>query len=227
MAQSLPMLITVDARLDCNNGNKVFWFDEGSYEMTPYSGAMNFWNRPDGGCGWIFLANARVYATGLNYRVRSPLSGVCSYFAPGSYPTIAAAFNSAIGQSVIIEVPPGGSWVDFGQRDSWCYDNRGVFTVMISCPDSDRDGICDSEDACPFSDTSPTVVIDGCDTGVSNVISESGCSITDEILAAANSAKNYGQFRSWLNHYLSDMMDAGILNKNDAKAIKRCALSAK
>ncbi|MHC4305970.1 MAG: hypothetical protein ACYSW2_16045, partial [Planctomycetota bacterium] len=46
-------------------------------------------------------------------------------------------------------------------------------------PDSDGDGIPDDEDACPDSILTPTIVINGCDSGVTNVLFEDGCTMSD------------------------------------------------
>ena len=45
--------------------------------------------------------------------------------------------------------------------------------------DSDGDGVPDASDACPDSDLSPTLIINGIDTGIENTVDENGCSLAD------------------------------------------------
>ncbi len=52
------------------------------------------------------------------------------------------------------------------------------------------------EDDCPDSDLSDTVVIDGCDSGVTNTLSEDGCTITDLVAECAEDASTHDQFVS-------------------------------
>ena len=47
--------------------------------------------------------------------------------------------------------------------------------------DSDEDGVPDAGDKCPLSDSTPTVVIAGCDSLVHNKGLNSGCTISGEI----------------------------------------------
>ena len=53
--------------------------------------------------------------------------------------------------------------------------------LPVGAPDDDGDGVSNNEDLCPASDLSPTVVILGCDTGVDNVVSSYGCTISELI----------------------------------------------
>lgn len=51
--------------------------------------------------------------------------------------------------------------------------------------DSDGDGVTDDVDLCPDSDLSLSVVIDGCDSGVNNILLADGCTISDVIAQCA------------------------------------------
>src|SRR5262249_19800254 len=59
-------------------------------------------------------------------------------------------------------------------------DTIATFDMVVSTilPD-DGDGVPNAQDACPHSDLSPTVSIDGCNSGVSNSVFASGCTISD------------------------------------------------
>ena len=73
---------------------------------------------------------------------------------------------------------------------------NGTIYYQILVLDSDGDGIPDDEDACPNSDLSPTIVIDGCDSGVGNLLFQDGCTMADMIAECADGAVNHGQFVS-------------------------------
>ncbi|HEV8346764.1 MAG TPA: hypothetical protein VGQ16_09325, partial [Vicinamibacterales bacterium] len=77
--------------------------------------------------------------------------------------------------------------------------------------DADVDGLADNLDQCPASDRRPTVIIDGDNTAVANVMFTSGCTIADLVLAEAAGARNHGGFVSGLAHLLNALRDAGII----------------
>jgi hypothetical protein len=90
-------------------------------------------------------------------------------------------------------------------------------------PDDDNDGVPDEVDACPCSNLSPTVVIDGCDSGVTNVLNENGCTISDLLSEIGSSAKNHGQYVSKVSALLNVLKDAGIISGKDKGKIQSCA----
>jgi len=89
--------------------------------------------------------------------------------------------------------------------------------------DSDGDGVADVEDACPASDLSPTVVIDGCDSGVGNPLFPDGCTISDLVSACAAAAGNHGQFVSCVSSLTNDLKSAGVISGEEKGAIQSCA----
>ncbi|MDY7095318.1 MAG: PA domain-containing protein [Acidobacteriota bacterium] len=92
--------------------------------------------------------------------------------------------------------------------------------------DSDGDGLPNIEDACPSSDLGSTVVIDGCDSGVTNTLLADGCSITDLILACADGAGNHGAFVSCAAQVGNDLKRAGVISGRDKGQIQSCAASS-
>lgn len=92
--------------------------------------------------------------------------------------------------------------------------------------DSDGDGILDDSDSCLDSDISPTVVISGCDSGVTNTVLSEGCSITDLIAECAASAKNHGKFVSCVAHLTNELKKDGVITGKEKGAIQSCAAQA-
>ncbi len=91
--------------------------------------------------------------------------------------------------------------------------------------DDDNDGCDDSEDPHPFSNQDATVIIDGCDSGVSNVfVSENGCSNMSDLIAdAAAAATNHGGFVSAVAALANAWKKAGIISGSEKGAIQSCA----
>jgi rhodanese-related sulfurtransferase len=73
-------------------------------------------------------------------------------------------------------------------------DVDGVGDACDTCPhdaqnDADGDGLCGDVDACPDSDVLPTIVISGCDSGISNKPLTGGCTMNDEIIKCGDSSR--------------------------------------
>lgn len=93
-------------------------------------------------------------------------------------------------------------------------------------PDADFDGVSDDSDECLGSNLAPTVVIDGCDSGVPNTLLASGCTITDLVLECAVGAGNHGAFVSCATRTLNELKKAGIITGEQKEAIQSCASGA-
>ena len=100
------------------------------------------------------------------------------------------------------------------------YDNLQFGKGVI---DTDGDGIADDDDACPNSDLSATVVIDGCDSGVDNTLGTDGCTLSDLFGMCVEGSKNHGQFVSCVAHLTNDLKKAGIITGAEKGAITSCA----
>jgi hypothetical protein len=92
--------------------------------------------------------------------------------------------------------------------------------------DADLDGVADDVDCSPNSDLSPTIVIDGCDSGVPNILFSNGCTISDLIAQIAANANNHGQFVSGVAHLTNDLKKAGLITGSQKGAIQSCAAGA-
>ena len=88
---------------------------------------------------------------------------------------------------------------------------------------SDGDGIPDGADECLGSDSSSTVVIDGCNSGVTNAVFANGCRISDAIEACANGAVSHGDFVSCVTGYTNTLKWNGIITGAQKGKIQSCA----
>jgi hypothetical protein len=91
---------------------------------------------------------------------------------------------------------------------------------------SDGDGVPDGADECLGSARGTTVVIDGCNSGVSNTTFGDGCRITDQIAACEASAANHGAFVSCVAHLTDAYRQGGVISGADRGEIGRCAAQA-
>jgi len=103
-------------------------------------------------------------------------------------------------------------------------DSGSAYVLRVD--DTDGDGIPDDEDDCSNSDLSPTVVIDGCDSGVENDLFGNGCTIADQVHECAMNAGNHGQFVSCVAHLTNDLKKAGVITGQEKGAIQSCAAQA-
>ena len=107
---------------------------------------------------------------------------------------------------------------------------RPAFAQTPGCPppgvDTDHDGLCDGDDACPASDVAATIVIDGCDTGVANASFKDGCTMADELAVCAESPRNHGRYVSCVAKLANTWKRAGLLAAGEKGKIVRCAARA-
>jgi hypothetical protein len=94
-------------------------------------------------------------------------------------------------------------------------------------PDADTDGVADGDDQCAGSDTQPSVVIGGCDSGVPNTTQPNGCTILDPIHDCAVGAFNHGGFVSCVAHETNALKKAGVISGGQKGAIQSCAAKAR
>ncbi len=95
--------------------------------------------------------------------------------------------------------------------------------ITVPVQDSDGDGIPDDEDACPESILTATIIIDGCDSGVGNLLFEDGCTMADLIAECAEGAVNHGQVVSCVAHLTNEWKRAGLIEGQEEGRIQSCA----
>ena len=91
--------------------------------------------------------------------------------------------------------------------------------------DTDLDGIDDLIDECLPSDLSPTVVINGVDTGIPNTAANAvGCTLADLIQdivdVCLENAKNHGKFVSCVSHETNILKRARTISGNQKGKIQ-------
>ena len=96
-------------------------------------------------------------------------------------------------------------------------------TCQIEGVDTDGDGVPDEDDACPNSNLDPTVVIDSCDSEVSNTLLADGCTISDEIEGCAVNAERHGSFRRCVSKLCDGLQKDGVLTGPEKDQILSCA----
>ncbi len=111
------------------------------------------------------------------------------------------------------------------EQENWLTPGLNNFRVN-GFYDSDQDGVPDAEDSCPESNLEDTVIIDDCDTGVTNEIVAEGCTMSDLIAQCAEGAKNHGKFVSCVAHLTNDWMKAGLISGKEKGKIQKCAAQA-
>jgi hypothetical protein len=89
--------------------------------------------------------------------------------------------------------------------------------------DADNDGFDDQPDECDASILSPTVVVAGTDTGIDNLMFTTGCTMNDYLAAAADDAKNHGQFVSAVAHLGNSWRNAGLITTEERKTLLNLA----
>lgn len=92
--------------------------------------------------------------------------------------------------------------------------------------DADLDGVPDNFDCEPNSNFAPTVVIGGCDSGVTNFLFTSGCTLSDLIAHIAANSSNHGQFVSGVADLTNQLKKAGLITGAQKGSIQSCAAGA-
>lgn len=101
--------------------------------------------------------------------------------------------------------------------------NSAVRVVPIASLDTDGDGIPDAADACPASDVNPTLVLNGCGTGVTNTLDANGCTLADHFGAVGSSAKNHGEYVAVVTRFVNRLVDENLIETNKKGAVISCA----
>ena len=114
-------------------------------------------------------------------------------------------------------------------------DQKGEQAIILACDehltcapedlaaegtDTDGDGILDDVDACPASDLRTMVILDGCTSGVENILFEDGCTLADLLQGALASGGEAA-----LAELLAGLQEEGIAAE-EVEAIAECVASS-
>lgn len=149
--------------------------------------------------------------------------------SPASYTNVMLDAPQTLNFGITFTVPlgtPNGTY-SFKLNlvgDGAVYGSQTV-TIKVNS-DSDGDGCADSVDPHPNSNTTPTVIIDGCNSGVPNVFVTSCSTMSDLIGDCAAKAKNHGQFVSCVSDLTNAWKTAGLITGAQKGAIMSCAGSS-
>ena len=135
----------------------------------------------------------------------------------------------ALGAVCVITETPAGSGVFIAE----CTAEIMHFTDfgLVAPLDTDGDGIPDDfpglrNDRCPDSILDETVIIDGCDSGVENVLLRRGCTISDRVEICADRARNHGKFVRCVSRLTNRLKRRGIISGKEKGSIQKCAAKA-
>jgi len=107
-------------------------------------------------------------------------------------------------------------------------DSDGIHDACDLCPldpenDADADGVCGDADACANSNLGLTVSVAGCDTGVSNMMFITGCTLQDRINLCGVGVQNHGEFVSCVSHLADELNRQGVLTGRQKGRLQQCA----
>jgi len=86
---------------------------------------------------------------------------------------------------------------------------------------TDRDGVLDGADVCPGSITTPTVVLNSCDSQVPNTVHPSGCTVSDVLNVCAGA--RHGAYTSCIALTSMALRFTGVITGPQVGAIVKCA----
>lgn len=102
-----------------------------------------------------------------------------------------------------------------------------TFELMLDIgwtfPDVDGDGVADDEDCNQNSDTAPTIIIGGIDTGVPNTLFPTGCTMSDLLSLLKTGAANNGAYVSAVAHLTNQWVADGSITGAQKGAIENAA----
>lgn len=123
-------------------------------------------------------------------------------------------------RSLAVDVTDGAVWIGTGldaDARTLKLDSNGAERLSISGLGT-IDGIAVI--------LSGTVVIDGCNSGVTNTLLTSGGTISDLIAECTKGARNHGQFVSCVVHATDELKETGTISGQQKSAIQNCAAHA-
>jgi len=181
----------------------------------------------------ILVLNLQDFAKAPAFLQEDPL--ILQFMTQGTL-----AFNQALKANL----PPGVHYFDTFSRfsdfiaDPEDYGLSNVTDQLILTPGADPneyffwDGVHPTTAAhgiianALYQSIAPTVIIGGNDSGVPNLLLDTGSTISDLIALAAIDAKNHGQFVRSVASITNELMKSGVISGRQKGAIQSCAAQA-
>ncbi|MBI1825238.1 MAG: hypothetical protein HY287_04485 [Planctomycetes bacterium] len=102
-------------------------------------------------------------------------------------------------------------------------DTGSVGDGFTCLPDGDGDGLPTQKDACPNSDLAARLVIDGCDTGLSNRLQVNGCTMTDDVHRCQKAARSHVAFVRCVSSASNAWIRQKLILWSDKTVVVKCA----
>jgi hypothetical protein len=119
----------------------------------------------------------------------------------------------------------GEAFAECGERPVHAdatYELQVSLSEAAQVNDADSDGVADDSDCNPNSDPNPTVVLQDCDSGVTNTMFSNGCNVADLVSACAQGASNHGKFSSCVTAVTNDLARNNQIFASDKLLIQSC-----
>ncbi len=104
---------------------------------------------------------------------------------------------------------------------------NGTDPTVPGVADTDGDGVPDAYDEFPDSDTSPTILVEGVDSGVINYTLDSGHTRADLVNSASvecqATVKNHGQYVQCMAHALNDLLKSDLITDEEKEDLQSAA----
>ncbi len=180
------------------------------------------------GCSEVYCDNSGCWCTASALGPPSLNNGFVSVAAGGFHSLARKADGSIVAWGCELRTDYGQCNVPAPNADfiAVAADSSHSLAIRRVVEDADGDGVVDGDDLCLGSDVGETIVIDKCDTGIANEVSDEGCTRADTVAVCAEEARNHGQFVQCVAQLANGWKRSGAITDADRGRIMRCAAQA-
>jgi hypothetical protein len=196
-----------------------------AYRPLTVGGSLDF--NQDGVADWLIGSPALKVESGKIFGGFRVISGVDQQTL---FERIASEPNSNLGRSLMTFKGLGMAAGEISLRDPVTNGSGYAYVWKLAeeVLDSDGDGINDDMDEVPNSIMTPTVVIGGVDSGVTNRVNATGVSLADRFtgLGEIPDHKNSGKFLAKAKQLSNQLFKAGLVTRKESRQLADAALKA-